>query len=39
MGTQVTKRLYAGMGHLINDDEIAFARTMMDGVLRDCNVT
>ena len=32
MGAQVTKRLYAGMGHLINDDEIAFARTMMDRV-------
>ena len=32
LGAQVTKRLYAGMGHLINDDEIAFARTMMDRV-------
>jgi hypothetical protein len=29
---EVTKRLYAGMGRLINDDEIAFARTMMDRV-------
>ena len=26
----VTKRLYPGMGHLVNDDEIAFARAMMD---------
>jgi glyoxalase family protein len=39
MRAQVTKRLYAGMGHLINDDEIAFARTMMDRVLGDGNVT
>lgn len=39
MGAQVTKRLYAGMGHLVNDDEIAFARTMMDRVLGDGDVT
>jgi predicted esterase len=30
MGAQVSKRLYPGMGHLVNEDEIAFARTMMD---------
>ena len=34
MGATVTTRLYAGMGHLINDDEIVFARTMMDRVQR-----
>ena len=33
MGATVTKRLYPGMGHLINDDEIAFARDVMDRVL------
>lgn len=33
MGATVTKRLYQGMGHLINDDEIAFARDVMDRVL------
>ena len=32
MGAQVTTRLYAGRGHLINDDELVFARTMMDRV-------
>ena len=30
MGAQVTTRLYPGMGHLINADEIAFARTVLD---------
>jgi phospholipase/carboxylesterase len=34
MGAAVTTRLYAGMGHLINDDEIVIARTMMDRVQR-----
>lgn len=34
MGGRVTKRLYPGMGHLINDDEIACARTVLDGVLK-----
>jgi predicted esterase len=33
MGADVTARLYSGMGHLINDDEIAFARAVMDEVL------
>jgi phospholipase/carboxylesterase len=30
MGAHVTKRLYPGMGHFVNEDEIGFARTMMD---------
>jgi predicted esterase len=30
MGAQVTKRLYPGMGHLINEDEIAQARALLD---------
>jgi predicted esterase len=30
LGAQVTTRLYAGMGHLVNDDEIAVAQTMLD---------
>jgi predicted esterase len=29
MGANVTKRIYRGMGHLVNDDEILFARTLM----------
>lgn len=29
MGAAVEKRIYPGMGHLINDDEIAFARTVV----------
>ena len=29
MGAAVTTRIYPGMGHLVNDDEIAFARTVM----------
>jgi predicted esterase len=30
MGASVTPRIYPGMGHLINDDEIAFAQTLLD---------
>jgi predicted esterase len=30
MGAQVTERLYPGMGHLINEDEIGFARAVLD---------
>jgi predicted esterase len=30
MGADVTERLYPGMGHLVNDDEIQFARDMID---------
>lgn len=29
MGAAVTRRIYPGMGHLVNDDEIAFARTLL----------
>ncbi|MQA28670.1 MAG: phospholipase [Luteitalea sp.] len=31
MGAEVTKRIYPSMGHLVNDDEIAFARSLIDG--------
>jgi predicted esterase len=31
-GADVTTRIYPGMGHLVNDDEIAFAMTMLDAV-------
>lgn len=33
MGAAVTTRFYPGEGHEVNDDEIAFARDMMDAVL------
>jgi len=29
MGATVTTRIYPGMGHLVNDDEIAFAREVV----------
>jgi hypothetical protein len=29
----VTKRIYPGMGHLVNEDEILFTRAVMDGIL------
>jgi predicted esterase len=32
MGAQVTKRLYPGMGHLVNDDEIAWTQRLLDAV-------
>ncbi len=32
MGARVEKRIYPGMGHLINDDELAHARTIVDAV-------
>jgi len=35
MGGVVTERIYPGMGHLVNDDEIAFTRSLMDGLLAD----
>jgi phospholipase/carboxylesterase len=35
MGAGVTKRIYPGMGHLVNADEIAFTRTLMDAILDD----
>jgi predicted esterase len=33
MGAQVTERIYPGMAHLVNDDEIVFTQSVMDGVL------
>jgi predicted esterase len=33
MGATVTKRIYPGMGHTVNEDEIAFAQQLMDVVL------
>jgi len=33
MEAQVTERIYPGMGHLVNDDEIAFTQELMDQVL------
>ena len=32
MGAAVTKRIYPGMGHMVNDDEIAHAQAVMDGL-------
>ena len=32
MGATVDERIYPGMGHLVNDDEIAAVREMLDGV-------
>jgi predicted esterase len=32
MGAVVTERLYPGMGHTVNADEIAFVRRMMEAV-------
>ena len=34
MGAAVTTRIYPGLGHLVNDDEIAFAQTLLDAVSR-----
>ena len=33
MGAIVTKRIYPGMGHQINDDEIAFTQGLMRNLL------
>lgn len=32
MGASVTKRIYPGMGHFVNDDEIANAQAILDAV-------
>jgi predicted esterase len=32
LGADVTLRIYPGMGHVVNDDEIAFARGLLDDV-------
>jgi predicted esterase len=34
MEARVTKRLYAGMGHFINEDEVGQAQTILDDALR-----
>ncbi|MEO5739540.1 MAG: dienelactone hydrolase family protein [Vicinamibacterales bacterium] len=34
MGAEVTTRIYPGMGHLVNDDEIAYAQRLLDSVGR-----
>jgi phospholipase/carboxylesterase len=33
MGATVTERIYPGMGHLVNDEEVAFTRDLMAEVL------
>ena len=33
MGANVTERIYPGMGHLVNDDEIAFTRALFDSLV------
>jgi phospholipase/carboxylesterase len=32
MGAEVTKRIYPGMGHLVNEDELDFTRTLLEGI-------
>jgi predicted esterase len=32
MGAAVTERIYPGMGHLVNDDEIAFTQGLLDAL-------
>lgn len=32
MGATVTTRIYPGMGHVVNDDEIACAQSVLDSV-------
>ena len=32
LGADVTLRIYPGMGHVVNDDEIAFAQDLLDAV-------
>lgn len=32
LGADVTVRIYPGMGHLVNDDEVAFAQGLLDAV-------
>lgn len=33
LGAKVTKRIYAGMGHAVNTDEITVVRSMLDAIL------
>jgi predicted esterase len=32
MGAEVTKRIYPGMGHLVNEDEIVFTRALLQEI-------
>lgn len=32
MGAAVTQRIYPGMGHVVNDDEIAFTQKLTDQI-------
>jgi phospholipase/carboxylesterase len=32
LGGDVTLRLYPGMGHLVNEDEIAHVQAILDGI-------
>ena len=34
LGARVTRKLYPGMGHLVNDDEIREGQKLLDGVLK-----
>jgi predicted esterase len=36
MGADVTKRIYPGMGHLVNDDEIRVAQRILDAAAGGC---
>jgi predicted esterase len=36
LGGEVTTRLYPGMGHLVNQDEINFVRKMMAALVSEC---
>jgi len=33
MGAALTRRVYPGMGHLVNDEEIGFVQSVLDGIL------
>ncbi|HKE89087.1 MAG TPA: dienelactone hydrolase family protein [Gemmatimonadales bacterium] len=35
MGATVTEKIYPGMGHLVNEEEIAFTRTLLDDISGD----
>ena len=32
MGGQVVERIYSGMGHVVNDDEVEIVRILIDGM-------
>lgn len=38
LGGDVTERLYPNMGHTVNEDEIAFVKSMMDTVIKEQGV-